>query len=81
MRKITKEEFDKILGRGKGSTSPLYNLLLQLKPDEGIEILKKEWHVKYPPTTIINRVSRKYKIPLQWKGLPDGTGWMVVRGK
>ena len=79
MRKITEEEFDSILGRGKGATSPLYNYLLRMKPGEAVEILKKEWHLKYPPTTIVNRVSRKYKIEFFAKGLPDGTGWAVKR--
>lgn len=79
---MTEEEFDSILGRGKGSTSPLYNRLLQLKPGEAFEILKKkDWHAKYPATTVINRVSRRYKITFAWKGLVDGTGWAVKRVK
>jgi hypothetical protein len=50
-----------------------------MKPGEAVEILKNEWHLKYPPTTVVNRVSRKYKIEFFAKGLPDGTGWAVKR--
>lgn len=79
MKKITSEEFDNIYGHGKGASSPLYNLLLQMKIGDAFVILKSEWHKKYPPTTIINRVQRRHKMKFEWKALPDRTGWAVKR--
>ncbi|HKR05816.1 MAG TPA: hypothetical protein VJY62_14370 [Bacteroidia bacterium] len=49
--------------------------------DETFILYKTEWHVKYPPATIVNRVSRKYKMIFLCKGLPDRSGWAVKRVK
>lgn len=79
MKKISSDEFDDIFGHGKGSSSPLYNYLIQMKPNDAFKLFKTEWHVKYPPSTIVNRVSRKHKMVFYVKGLPDRTGWAVKR--
>lgn len=81
MQKISKEEFDGLQLHGKGSASPLYRALLNLKVGEAMIILKKEWFKKYPPTTIINRVERKYGWKFDRGALPDRTGWAVKRVK
>lgn len=79
MKKITSEEFDNLKLHGKGSQSPLYNALLKLKPGEALIIYKTEWHVKYPPTTTVNKVMRKYNYKFESGALPDRTGWAVKR--
>lgn len=79
MRKITEEEFNGMDGHGRGSSGLLYNRFLELKPGEGFELLKKEWHKKYSPTTTANKVMKKYKITIKWKALPDRSGWWFLR--
>ncbi|MEP7168053.1 MAG: hypothetical protein ABI855_01655 [Bacteroidota bacterium] len=81
MQKITSEEFDNLKLHGRGSTSPLFNALLKLKPGEGLIVYKKEWFVKYPPTRIVNKIERKYKYVFERGALPDRTGWAVKRVK
>ena len=81
MKKITSDQFDDLFGHGKGSSSPLFNHLIQMKPDDAFILYKTEWYVKYPPTTIVNRVMRKYKMSFLCKGLPDRSGWAVKRVK
>jgi hypothetical protein len=81
MKKITTEEFDEILGHGKGSSSPLFNHLIEMKPDDAFILYKTEWHAKYSPTATVNRVSKKYNMSFSWKALPDRSGWAVKRVK
>jgi hypothetical protein len=79
MKKITAEEFESVNGHGQGSSGPLFNVLMALKPGEGVEVLKKEWHPKYPPTRISTRIMKVHKINIKWKALPDRSGWWFLR--
>jgi hypothetical protein len=81
MRKITEDEFESVNGHGQGSSGLLYNRLMALAPGEGLEVLKKEWQVKYPPTTLCNRIMKKQKLVFKWKALPDRSGWLFLRVK
>jgi hypothetical protein len=81
MKKITSEEFDNLKISGAGSSSHFYNALLKLEIGEGLIILKSEWHVKYPPTTIVNKMERKYGLKFERGALPDRSGWAVKRVK
>lgn len=79
MKKITEEEFDRLRLHGKGSTSPAYNKIMALKPGEALIIEKKEWHVRYPVTTIVNRIARKHNMKFKAGSLPDRSGWGIKR--
>jgi len=81
MKKITSEEFDQLSLHGKGSSSPLYNALLNMKPGDAMIIHKSEWHVKYPPTKVMNKVERKYGFQFERGALADRSGWAVKRVK
>ena len=79
MKKITSADYDGLKLHGRGSSSPLYVALVNLKVGEGLIIYKTEWHVKYPPTAIFNRIERKLGYRLERGALPDRTGWAVKR--
>jgi|CXWJ01.1.fsa_nt_gi hypothetical protein len=82
MRKIPPEDFDEMFGHGSGgSTSPLYNYLMNMKVGEACELLKKDWHPKYAPTTVVNRVERRHNMKFDRKGIPDRSGWRFKRVK
>lgn len=80
MKKITSEEFDKLNLHGRGSSTPFYNQIMALKPgDEALIIEKKEWHVKYLPTSMVNRIAKKYNRKFKAGSLPDRSGWGIKR--
>jgi len=81
MKKITKEEFEKLARHGKGSSSPVYNTILALNPDEVIVVEKKDWKVKYPVSRIANRIARKYNFQFDVRPTNDRSGWAVMRVK
>ena len=81
MRDINDDDFNGMDGHGRGSSGPLFNKFLSLTPGKGFEVLKKEWHKKYPPTRTANSVMRKYKMVIKWKAIPDGSGWWFLRVK
>ncbi len=81
MRKISKDEFEKLDGHGRGSTGPFYNRLLELEVDQGIEVKSNEWLKKYPPSITANRIMKRYSRVFKWKALPDRTGWWFLRVK
>lgn len=81
MRKITAEEFESVNGHGKGSSGLFFNRLMSLAPGEGLELLKTDWHVKYAPSAVSNRIMKKQKLVFKWKALPDRSGWLFLRVK
>lgn len=81
MKIITSEEFDTLALHGKGSSSPFYNKLLNLKVGQAVILLRSEWHVKYSPTGIINRIERKHGYRFERGALADRSGWAVKRVK
>jgi len=52
-----------------------------MKPGDAMIIHKSEWHVKYPPTKVMNKVERKYGFQLERGALADRSGWAVKRVK
>lgn len=81
MKKLSSDEFDALPLHGKGSSSPLYNKLLNLQVGEALIILKTEWYVKYSPTTTMNRIERTRGYQFQRGALADRSGWAVKRVK
>lgn len=79
IKKITSEEFDKLPLHGQGHSSPVYNSILSLKPGEAIVIEKINWKRKDPPTTMVNKIERKYGMKFIRGALPDRSGWAVKR--
>ena len=81
MEKITKEEFLSTPLHKRGRTSPFYNALMNLKPDEGLTIYKKEWGRSYAPTQMANNIAKRYGYKFMQGALPDRSGWRVLRVK
>jgi len=81
MEKITAEEFDQLGLHGRGHSSSFYNWVFGLAVNEAIIIRKTEWKLSYPPTTIVNRIEKKYGRQYQRGALPDRSGWAVKRVK
>ena len=77
----TAEEFRAIKLHGRGSSSPFYNAILNLRVDQALEIKKTEWHPKYPPTRIVNYIEKRHGLKYERGALPDRSGWMVLRVK
>lgn len=79
MRKIGKEEYEKMRLCGKGSSSPFFAAMYALKPEEGLVILKSEWHVKYKPGRLGKRLREKHGYDIDIVPLPDRSGWVAYR--
>ena len=79
IKKITSEEFDNLSLHGRGSTSPVYNAIISLKPGEALVMEKSSWKAKYAPTLIVKRIEKKYPMRFRRGALPDRIGWAVKR--
>lgn len=79
MRKISKEEYEKMKLCGKGSSSPFFAAMYGLKPNEGLEIKKSEWLVKYKPGRLAKRLREKHGYDIDVAPLADRSGWVAYR--
>ncbi len=79
MKKITAEEFDAMLLHGTGSTTVFRKIVMAMQPGDAIVFYKKDWHVKYAPTRILNDLERKYNTKYERGSLVDRSGWAVKR--
>ena len=79
MKKITSEEYNQLKLHGLGSSGPYYNMFMKMEPGDSIILYRSEWYKKYPPTTILNRIERKYNMKFDRGALPDRTGWAIRR--
>lgn len=82
MKKISNEEFDKLPLMRKGSSTEFYARLMALAVgDEPLVLYKREWRPGYPPTTIVNRIERKFNRLYERKNPIDEPGWAFRRVK
>lgn len=80
-QKIDSEAFDSLPLFGKGRSSAVFNAILSLKVNEALIITKAEWKPKYPPTQMVNRITRRFGMKFIKGALPDRSGWAVKRVK
>jgi hypothetical protein len=79
MKKLTKEEADKIFPMGRGNNTRISAHIKQLEPGEGCIIEKQDWKAKSPPFRIINYIAKKTGRKFRHGTMPDGSGWFVQR--
>ena len=81
-KKITSEEFDQLQIKGWGRSSPTYNIIIGLKVDEAVVILKSQWRRKKPPSSACRSIEKKWashKLKYKCVALADNSGWAIKR--
>ena len=81
LKKIKSEEFEQLPLHGKGRSSPAYNAILSMKVGDAIIIEKQGWKRKDAPTTLVNKIERKFGMKFIRGALADRSGWAVKRVK
>ena len=80
MKKLSKEEFDRLALKGHGNSSPFFRAIIALRPGEGLFISRKEWNASKAPTRICRYIEKKHKgVKYTCGRLADGSGWAVKR--
>ncbi|MEO8151159.1 MAG: hypothetical protein ABI723_26240 [Bacteroidia bacterium] len=79
MKIIEKSEFDQLITKGRGRTTPIRSALLTLQPGQAVVIHKKDWKVKYTPFSIATQIERKHGVTFKKVSLADGSGWAIQR--
>lgn len=82
MKKLTKEEAEKISTRPAGRSSMARTYLLGMKVGDIILLERKDWNQKYRQPSTFCRILEK-QTKRQWKcdTALDGTGWIIERLK
>src|SRR5574343_525322 len=79
MRKLTADEFEQLLIKGKGRSSLIFNSLINLKEGEALLIERKDWNRKAGPSTLVRYIEKKHNIKFLCGALEGGKGWAVKR--
>ena len=79
MKKITKEEAEKMLLQGKGRSSPVMSMLQAMKVGEILFVESKEWKWQRGPGTMCKRLEQKYGLFFKCAKVVDGSGWVIER--
>jgi hypothetical protein len=79
MKKLNKEEVDKIMIAGRGRQHTITQHAVNLEIGEALLISKEEWIGKNSPHYLIYSINKKHPIKLTCKLLADGTAWLVCR--
>ncbi len=79
MRILNKEEADAITPVSNGRETLVSSTIKQLQVGQGLIITRQDWKAKYPPTTIVNSISKKTGRKFEKGRMPDGSGWFVKR--
>lgn len=78
MRKLSDEEFDGYMGKGKASA--FYLAIIRLKKGEGLFIGKAEWNLGKTPGRICRYIMKKFpQVKYDYGRKPDGSGWAIKR--
>jgi hypothetical protein len=80
MRKLTREEADKLMLR-KGSSSAVRTAVLHLQPGEILMIEKHDWKQKNGPGQMCSRITKSTGMIFTVSALASGEGWVVERVK
>jgi hypothetical protein len=81
MKKITKEERDKMMWRGRGGSSLVFRTMAGMNVGDIYLIEPDDWKRKYPPTSIVRYIEKKYGRKYYTLRSVEGKGWSVERLK
>ena len=79
MRKISDEEYQNLVVKGRGRSSKVFSEILGLKPGENLIIEKADWKKRYPIARITSYIGKRNSSKFSTASLVDGTGWVVKR--
>ncbi|MEP7170019.1 MAG: hypothetical protein ABI855_11665 [Bacteroidota bacterium] len=79
MKKITHDEFLKMQVKGRGRSSPVFNMILNLQPAEYLLIEKADWKKRQPPLRIASYIAKKYARKFESYTSLDNGGWVIKR--
>lgn len=79
MKKITKEEKEKMLVQGRGRSSPVMSMLQAMKVGEILFVEKNDWKWQRGPGTICKRLEKNYGLKFKCNKVLDGSGWVIER--
>ncbi len=82
MKKLTREEADRIEVRPDARTSFANNIFINMKPGDIILLEPKDWKQKNrAPSTFLRRYERKSGKKFTSTKPLDGSGWIIERVK
>ncbi len=80
MKKLSREEADKIVIKPSGRGSYLRSVLLTMKVGDIVLIEPKDWKWKHkPPSAYCRRLEENNKIKFTCGKALDGSGWVIER--
>jgi hypothetical protein len=82
MKKITKEELQKMELKPTKRQTLARTYILRMQPGDIILIERHEWTwKKHKPSVIANEIAKRKRWKLTCNELTDGTGWVIERLK
>lgn len=80
MKKLTSGEMDNEPWRGKGGSGKVFREVINLQPGEILLIEPNDWGArKYPPSQVVNYITKKYNRKYEFLRHAGGKGWRVKR--
>jgi hypothetical protein len=79
MKKLSTAEYEQLVVKGKGRSSPVFNSIINLKAGEALLIEKSDWKRKAGPGTLVRYIEKTKKIKLSCSALNSNEGWVVKR--
>ncbi len=81
MKKLTKEEVEKLVVR-KGKSTPVRTGVMHLQPGEFLLIEKSDWNQQNGPGQMLSRLAKKTGMEFKLQTVDSGNGgWIVERLK
>ena len=79
MKKLTKEEAEKIMLKGSGRSSPVMSMLQGMKAGEILFVERIDWNWKRGPGILCKRLENTRGMKFTCKKALDGSGWVIER--
>jgi len=82
MKKITDEEFKNLPLRGKGTATPVYDEIFNLRTGEHLVVEKSDWHRKDTPGRMCRYIEKRHpQVKYESRRHKDEKSWVVTRMK
>lgn len=81
MKRLSKEEADKLVTRPNGRMNWARGVLFGMQEGEIILIERRDWKQKRVPSTVIKRMTGKKGREWTTRTLLDNSGWVIERLK
>ena len=82
MKKLSKEEVEKMVTSPAGRATTVRAMLMTLEVGEGFKISRKDdWLTNDTPYRVVNYYSKQSKREFKKERTMDGSGWLVTRTK